>query len=102
MCQTQGFAEMGVTLDVIASNGCFGVVSLQVEGKDARNCAVLSYRDGPGGWSVKSMWCIPGPTMGIDFGGEYFPSKHLGTEYVGTFGNATRVVVYGISNDVGV
>ena len=40
--------------------------------------------------------------MGIDFGREYFPSKHLGTEYVGTFGNATRVVVYGISNDVGV
>jgi len=40
--------------------------------------------------------------MGIDFGREYIPSKHLGTEYFGTFENATRVLVYGISNDVGI
>jgi len=40
--------------------------------------------------------------MGIEFGREYFPSKHLGTECFVTFGNATRVVVYGFSNDVGI
>jgi len=65
--QTQGFAEMGGRLGVIASNGAFGVVSLQVECKDARNCTVLIYRDGTGGWSIKSMWCIPGRGCRVKF-----------------------------------
>jgi len=29
--------------------------------------------------------CGAGPTMGIDFCREYFPSEHLGTEYSRTF-----------------
>jgi len=41
-----------------------------------------------------------GPTMGIDFGREYFPCKHHRTEYFSCFGNATRVLVHGISRDV--
>jgi len=39
--------------------------------------------------------------MGIEFGGEYFPSEHIGAEYFLRFGVGTRVLVHGISKDVG-
>jgi len=57
---THAFAQMRGALGVVASNGGFGAVSLQAECKDARNCTGLGYTDGPRGWSVTSMWCIPG------------------------------------------
>jgi len=46
---TRAFAEMGEALDVVASNGGFGAVSLQAECEDARNCTGLGYTDGPRG-----------------------------------------------------
>ena len=57
---TRAFAEMRGALGVVASNDGFGAVSLQAECKGARNCTGLGYTDGPRGWGVKSMWCIPG------------------------------------------
>jgi len=57
---TRAFTEMRGALGVVASNDGFGAVSLQAECKDARNCTGLGYADGPRGWGVKCMWCVPG------------------------------------------
>jgi len=60
VCKTYGFAEVGTTRGVVASNGGFAGVSLEVGGTGAQNCTCLGYRDGPRGWGVKGVRCIRG------------------------------------------
>jgi len=57
--QMYGFVEFGGTRGVIASNGGFAGVSLDVGGTGAQDCTCLGFIDRPGGWGVKDLWCIP-------------------------------------------
>ena len=66
MWRTCGFAEVGGTLGVVASNGGYAGVSLEVDGERAGNCADLGCRHGARGWGVERLWCIPARGCGVN------------------------------------